>query len=83
MGTILQMANEWGYTEIETEGVANQGMTTEICEEEVHEALGGTKWGKTIGADKIPVEAWKCTVAYPGGFWLPGNAPPPQPRFFF
>ena len=47
-------------TEIETEeGVANQGMANKICEEEVHEALEGTKWGEAVGTDKIAVEAWK------------------------
>ena len=40
--------------------MANQGMTNTICEEEVHEALGGTKFVNAIGADKIPVQAWIC-----------------------
>ena len=48
-------------TEIEKgKGVANQGISNKICEEKVHEALGGTKCGKVIGADKIPVEEWTC-----------------------
>ena len=37
--------------------VENQGMTNKICEEEVHEAIGGTNFVNAIGAHKIPVQA--------------------------
>ena len=38
--------------------MANQGMTNNICEE-VREALGGTTFVNALGADKIPVRAWR------------------------
>ena len=38
----------------------NQAMTRNISEEETETALKGMKCGKAVGADEIPVEAWKC-----------------------
>ena len=29
-----------------------------MCEEEVHEAIGGTTFVNAIGADNIPVRTW-------------------------
>ena len=46
------------------EGVANQRMTNKICEEKVHEALGGTKCRKAIWTDTIPAKEWTCIGKY-------------------
>ena len=35
-------------------------MTLNISEEETESALKGMTCGKTVGADEIPAEAWKC-----------------------
>ena len=37
----------------------NLAMTRNISEEETETALKGMKFGKAVGADEIPAEAWK------------------------
>ena len=44
----------------------NQAMTRNISEEETETALNGMKYGKAVGADEIPAEAWK----YMGNFGI-------------
>ena len=35
-------------------------MTRNISEEDTEIALKGMTYGKAVGADEIPAEAWKC-----------------------
>ncbi len=46
---IIRLTNDEHPIPETEEGVTNQGMTNTICEEEVHEILGGMTCGKGVG----------------------------------
>ena len=60
---LMNMENQRVETE---ERDPNQAMTRNISEEETDTALKGMKYGKAVGADEIPAEAWK----YLGNFGI-------------
>ncbi len=46
---------------METEDRApNQGMTSQVSEEDIERALRGMNCGKAVGSNEIPVVVWKC-----------------------
>lgn len=54
------LLNEENEREIFEEGEGNPGIVNQVTREEVEKAVKKMKKGKAVGADGIPVEAWKC-----------------------
>lgn len=54
-----RLLNEENVREKYEDGDMNEGMTQSISREEVEHAMKKMKNGKALGADQIPIEAWK------------------------
>lgn len=54
-----KLLNEENERCLRGDGDPNYGVVTEVRREEVVMALEKMKWGKAVGPDEVPIEAWK------------------------